>query len=97
MGFVESYFQNPQYTQLMQVIIAFALGVIFSPFSYGFLFFLLYLVVYELAYLFFTRGCCPYWGFLFRGAVIGASILGWLLGRIVLGWRNPFRSDPNAP
>jgi len=97
MDYVRSYFINPKYTQLMQLIVSFALGVTFSPYSYGFIFLLLYLFVYEAIYLFFTRACTPYWTPLFRGSIIAISIYGWIIGRVIVGWRNPFRSDPNDP
>jgi hypothetical protein len=80
----------------MQVLIAFCLGVIFSPFSYGFALFIFYLVVYELLYAIFTGVCYPYWAPLFRLAVVAASIYGWIIGRTVAGWTNIFQADPNA-
>ena len=96
MDYIEGYFKNPKYTQLMQIIVAFALGVIFSPFSYGLIYLLIYLLIYEIIYLIFTQACYPYWGIVFRLAVVSASIYGWIIGRTIVGWRNPLRNDPNA-
>lgn len=96
MDWIQSFFVNPKYTQLMQIIVAFAIGILFAPYSYGFLFLVIYLIIYELVYLYFTRGCYPYWSPLFRAAVNASSIYGWIIGRTIVGWRNPFQSDPNA-
>ena len=97
MSYIEGYFKNPKYTQFMQIVVAFVAGIVFAPYSYGFIFLLIYLIAYEIVYLFFTRGCYPYWDSLFRVAVIAASIYGWIIGRTIVGWRNPFNRDPNAP
>lgn len=96
-GWITAYFVNPDYTELVQLVVAFAFGVIFSPFSYGPLFFIIWLVLYEFAYAYYTNTECPYWRLFFRVALIMASILGWLIGRTVVGWRNPFRVSPNDP
>lgn len=89
------YFRNPKYTQLVQIIVSFAFGIIFAPYSYGFIYLVIYLFLYEVIYFIFTRGEYPYWTPLFRFATVAASLLGWIIGRVIVGWKNPFRANPN--
>ncbi len=93
----EYYFKNCKYTQLMQLVLSFVLGVIFAPYSYGFAFLIVYLLAYEFAYAAFTNLESPYWTPLFRVGIIAVTIFGWLIGRYIVGWRNPLRNDPNTP
>ena len=97
MDFIDWYFKNPNYTQLVQIVVSFVFGLILAPYGYGFIYFLIYLLAYEFVYLLATQGCNPYWGPVFRLGAVSASILGFLIGRIILGWKNPLRGSPNDP
>lgn len=94
-GYIDSYFRNCNYTELMQLIVSFSLGIIFSPFSYGFIYVILYLIIYEIFYAIFTRLQYPYWRLTFRIANVAASIYGWIIGRTLAGWCNIFKPNPN--
>lgn len=90
-----TYFKNLYYTELVQLIFAFSLGVIFAPFSYGPLLFIIYLLLYEFIYAYFTNTEYPYWRLFFRVAVVMTSVFGWIIGRTIVGWKNPFRISPD--
>ena len=94
--YAQNYFRNCDYTPLMQLILAFALGVIFAPYSYGFAFFFVFLVVYEFFYATFTNLQDPFWSPFLRISVVAVSLFGWIIGRYIVGWVNPLRDDPNA-
>lgn len=95
--YATGYFRNPNYTELLQFISAFTFGVIFSPFSYGAVFLIVFLVLYEFAYAYYTQTCLPYWRLSFRVGIFMTAIFGWILGRTIVGWRNPLQVDPNVP
>jgi hypothetical protein len=65
------------FTPTAQVILSFAVGVLLSPWSWGLIFYILFLVVYEIVYYFFTDN----WDEYSRMAVIVYAILGWIIGR----------------
>lgn len=77
---IQAYFLNIRYTELLQVIVGFAVGLIFGPFSFGLIYLLGFIILYEIIYYVVARNqCC--WSFPGRVAVEFATILGWLVGR----------------
>jgi hypothetical protein len=66
---------------LAQCISAFCFGVLLSPLSWGLLFFIAFIIVYELIYCY---GCSNYFACTaIRVAVIFYAIFGWIVGRTV--------------
>lgn len=73
-------------TRMAQVIISLSLGILMSPISNGLFYLLLFIIIYEIV----LWIVCPYdrtngspWELLTRAAVIMASILGFIIGRLV--------------
>ncbi len=67
----------------LSIILAFTIGILFSRFSLGFLFVLIFIIISEIFYGTYTR--CNYpWLIQVRGLVIASSILGFIIGRTVL-------------
>ncbi len=73
-----------------QVIIAFWIGLIFAPWSWGLLYLIIFFVVFEVIYAIIHRDFSVE-NILIRLTVIGASFLGWLVGRIVVEDGKPIR------
>ena len=85
MTIVSDYFQNAKYTRMFQVIFSLAFGIILAHWGSGLFFLVVFLIFYELAYYIFTGGNPLYWDHFTRVGVIMASILGWIVGRSLLG------------
>ncbi len=88
------YFNPDGYTPLFQIILAFTIGVIFSPYSSGIYYLIIIILIFEIIYAYQCN--CNYTNeksFL-RGALILTAILGWLFGRVSIckDW-NPIRGD----
>lgn len=88
---IEPIFKNSGYTAIAQAVVGFALGIIFSPYSWGFVFYVGFLIVFEVFTYAFTRGDPAYYGDLrSRLFVILASISGFILGRFLYNFGNVF-------
>lgn len=86
-------FDPDKYPDLAQLLVAFCLGILFSPWSLGLLYFLIFLIIYE-AYAFYaTAGRAPSWKIEIRLGVMAASIFGFIIGRILTGWNHPLDDD----
>lgn len=85
---------NSQYPVLAQIFIAFAIGVALSPYSSGITYVLAYLIIYEILVYAVTHGKKPYWNWYDRAAIAASYLLGWILGRTLAGWRDPFTQYP---
>ena len=77
---------------LYQTVSAFAIGLIFSPWSRGLVLLLLFFLLYEILYSLFNPNFTTR-NLLTRLAVIGSAFLGWLVGRIIIGDRHPLDSE----
>ena len=82
-------FRNPDNNEFCQLVSALCLGILFSPWSWGFLYFIGFLLLYEVITAYFTWCQAPYWNMMTRLGVIAASLLGFILGRILVGYNNP--------
>lgn len=82
---LERYFQNPYYTDFAQMTVAFAISVVSAIFSFGFLYFLAFIIAYEVVYAYFSGGKAPFWTPTQRLGVIAASITGYIVGRSLVG------------
>ena len=78
------YFQNDSYTPVVQIIISFALGVLLAPLSYGFIYFIIFTIIYELIYYHGTKGEFPYWSTSSRFYINFVYIGAWWLGRLLV-------------
>ena len=88
-GVCYNYFNNGNATEMYQVILAFTIGVLFSPWNNGLFLFILFLIAYELLYFYATGFQLPYWRLEGRVAIVMASILGFIIGRTVVGFDDP--------
>lgn len=87
--FTEYLRYNPRNTELFQYIVSFCVGVMFGAISLGFVWMLIFLVIYEVYYVFATGGEYPYWVGYSRVSNFLLSIIGWILGRYIM-----LRLDP---
>lgn len=85
----ESLIANDKYNINSQLIIAFCSGLIFSPWSYGWVFYIVFLLIWELLYALATRCKPSKWNPWERILLIVVSLLGWTIGRILVGY-DPF-------
>nr|QBK91032.1 MAG: hypothetical protein LCPAC202_00060 [Pithovirus LCPAC202] len=76
---------------VFQVIIAFWVGLIFAPWSWGLLYLIIFFVVFEVIYAMIHRDFSAE-NIIIRLTIIGASFLGWLVGRIVVEDEKPIRA-----
>ena len=77
---LQFYFLNPGYSEFLQLVVGFAIGLAFGPFSWGLKWLLIFIIVFEIIYYAVAKGrCC--WSFPGRVAVEAATLLGWLVGR----------------
>lgn len=72
------------YTPDVQIILAFAFGLIFAPFNKGFLYLIIFFVISELVMLTYYMNAQIRYPGITRIGVIGAGILGFIIGRIVI-------------
>jgi hypothetical protein len=82
--------QNPHNTEMFQYITAFTFGLAFGAVSFGLLWLLIFLVIYEFLWILLTRAQYPYWRLYVRILVNILSIIGWCLGRWIYLGLNPF-------
>lgn len=84
-NFLTGRFKNYNYNEAVQLIVAFTFGVIFSPFSIGMLWFLIFIIAYEIFYGWVVGFKMPFWRPFARLGIVCASILGWITGRLSVG------------
>lgn len=88
-NYISAYFKNPNYTAISQAVVGFALGILFAPYSWGFIFYVGFIIVFEIFTYAFTRGDPKYYGDLrSRLLVVIASISGFILGRFLYTFGN---------
>ena len=87
--FAEKLYGN----ELLLILSAFAISLTLASWSYGIIFFFVFLVTWEIIYYIAVRVTKPYWFLEVRLAIIAASILGWLIGRELTG-KDADKLDP---
>lgn len=93
MNYVERYFTNPDYNIYVQIIVGAVIGIILSPWSFGLILFLLYIILFEMFYMYYV-GTFESFDYIFgRAGVICGSILGWIIGRVAVGYSNPLNNE----
>lgn len=83
-----------EYPVLAQMIVGFAVGLMFSPWSTGIQFVLAFMIVYETLVYVITDGKEPYWNLADRAAIVACYLFGWIIGRYLAGWVDPFVDSP---
>lgn len=63
---------------------SFVISLVLAPYSLGFIFFLLFLIIYEFFWGYFTRMQHPRYNPIVRAMVVIASILGFSIGRLII-------------
>ena len=88
-GVCYRYFNNNKATEMYQVILAFTIGILFSPWNNGLILFIIFIIAYEILYFYATGFQTPYWRLEGRLAIFMASILGFIIGRTLVGFDDP--------
>jgi hypothetical protein len=74
----------------IDLILALTFGIIFSPWKVFLIFFVIFFIVYEFAFYY----VIPHrWYPDIRGGVILAYILGWIIGRTIIGYQDVMSED----
>ena len=88
-----SFFKRDGYTILFQLILAFAIGLVFAAWSIGFSWFVIFIIVFELLFWGYNYNLIFYTDVVaVRLGLICSSILGLIIGRTMIGDKHPFRS-----
>jgi len=87
---MNAIFQNLNYTELAQLIVSFCLGVLLAPWSLGALFYIIFLIIYEIFCGCISRLKEPYWRLEMRVGIVFSSLFGFIVGRILIGYHDPF-------
>jgi hypothetical protein len=87
---IKNYFCNDNSTDLNQVVTGFTIGLLFGPFSSGFMYFISFAIFYEIVMYYFTEGKSRYWRMVSRISVNCASLLGWICGRWLINGKTGF-------
>jgi hypothetical protein len=89
---IDFFGRNDKSTLAFELTVAFVSGVIFSPWSWGFIYFLLFLIVYELFLVWASKCQSPYWNLHSRILVVVFSLFGFIIGRLLAGHSDPLKS-----
>ena len=96
-GWLKWWFCNERCTPVAQIIIAFAWGVLLSPWSSGLFALTIFIILHEILYYLFTHGDPKYYSVFIRTGVIYTSIFGYILGRTLSGDDVLQEGVPNMP
>ncbi len=77
----KDYFCSETCTEFNEIVISFAYGLIFGSFSYGLIWLIVFIIVYEVYVFYVTKDVPERWRFLARVGINAAALLGWILGR----------------
>ena len=80
---------NSLFPKEAMCIITFILGFVFSPWSWGLAWVIGFLLIYEVFFACVSEMKSPHWDLEYRVALIMIYLLGWILGRIFIGYQNP--------
>ena len=83
---LSKYFRNPDNSLGAQIIFAIAFGLLLSPYSFGLVTYLAFVVVYEALYYAATKGDPAYYGDFYSRLVVNMfGITAFIVGRILVG------------
>lgn len=77
------WFDNDDYTVMVQAFVGFAIGLVWGPWAAGFFYLVLFIIVYEILYWWYNRRK-PYITYQ-RAGVNCSYILGYIVGRTLSG------------
>lgn len=72
-----------------QYAITFILGFVLSPWSWGIFWVIGFLLIYEIFFACASEMKLPHWKMEHRMGLIVIYLVGWILGRIFIGYQNP--------
>lgn len=78
-------------SERIQIFLNFMVGFILAPWSRGLLYYLIFVIIIEVFYYFYQKD----WSFLLRIGMFISSLLGFILGRLFIGYRLPL-DDPKT-
>jgi len=89
-GMIKKYgkmmFCSENSTEFNQLVFSFALGLLFGPMSWGIIYYVIFIIIYEIIVFYVTSGLEPFWRLISRISINSAALIGWMLGRwLVLG------------
>jgi hypothetical protein len=82
------FFTNPSCPAIGKYVIAFVGGFVFAPWSWGLVYFLIFLLLYEIFIYYLCRKYSQCWDKEVRLGIIVFSVLGFILGRILVKSKN---------
>lgn len=90
---MDTLFRNTNYNDFCQLAAAFCLGILFSPWSWGLVYFISFLLIYEILAAYYTWCEAPYWRWTTRLGVLFFSVLGFFVGRLIVGHKDIMTSS----
>ena len=76
---------------LFLIVFTFVIGLIFAPFSFGFIFFLVFWIVWAILYSLLIQFKYPIWRLLTVVGIFFTGLLGFIIGRLLVGDKHPFK------
>ena len=86
---LKSYYPD---SVLFSLVLSFAVGLLFAPWSFGFLYLLIFIIVYEIIYACYHKDFSTN-NFMIRLGIVVASIFGFIVGRAILQDSDPLRAS----
>lgn len=80
-SFFDWIFINPEYTLMANIITNFILALVLSSTEFGIIFYIFFVLLFEIVVLYLSKGLPPYGTPFFRIAYITAGIFGFIVGR----------------
>ena len=75
---------NINNTELVQIVVGFTIGLILAPFSWGFIYFLIFWIIWEILVMYGTGMRHPHYRKIGRLGIICSSFIGWITGRYLI-------------
>lgn len=89
-GKIQRYMHLGIESAICQITVSFGMGILFAPWSTGLFLLVLFLLLFELVYCLIVQKFTME-HLLIRLAIVSGYIIGWVLGRLVIGDTSPFR------
>ena len=80
-NYAQNYYCSEYTTDLNQIALGFVLGLLFGGFSSGLIWFIIYVILFEIYIYYITRELDTEWKLLSRIGINCATLIGWILGR----------------
>ncbi len=79
--YLQSFIETQNKDVVAQLILSFCLGILFAPFTYGFIYYLIFLILYEIILFAMSKP----WNYELRIGVFAFSLIGFIIGRYLVG------------